>query len=88
MRPLIKNVIITKRFRVAPDQANRGFFWYTDCIFQLQVLFYIYTRATRMPPRDFDLRGQKWRQEVSRVAVQFRKRGEPKSVFIHVVYEN
>ena len=41
-----------------------------------------------MPPRDFDLRGQKWRQEVSRVAVQFRKRGEPKSVFIHVVYEN
>ena len=41
-----------------------------------------------MPPRDFDLRGQKWRQEVSRVAVQFRKRGEPKSVFIHIVYEN
>ena len=28
-----------------------------------------------------------WRQEVSSVAVQFRKRGEPKSVFIHVVHE-
>ena len=41
-----------------------------------------------MLPRDFDLRGQKWRQEVSRIAVQFRRRGEPKSVFIHVVYEN
>ena len=41
-----------------------------------------------MPPRDFDLQEQKWRQEVSPVAVQFRKRGEPKSVFIHVVYEN
>ena len=41
-----------------------------------------------MPPRDFDLQEQKWRREVSRVAVQFRKRGEPKSVFIHVVYEN
>ena len=41
-----------------------------------------------MPPRDFDLQGQKWRQEVSRVAVKFRKRGEPKNVFIHVVFEN
>ena len=81
MRPLIKNVIITKRLHVAPDQANRGFFGHTDCIFQLQALFYIYARATRMPPRDFDLRGQKWRQEVSRV-------GERKGVFIHVVYEN
>ena len=35
------------------DQANRDFFWYTDCIFQLQVLFYIYARATRMPFRVF-----------------------------------
>ena len=33
-----------------------------------------------MPSQDFDLRGQKWRQEVSSVAVQFRKRGEPKNV--------
>ena len=41
-----------------------------------------------MPPRDFDLGGQKWCLEVSRIAVQFRTRGEPKSVFIHVVYEN
>ena len=41
-----------------------------------------------MLSRDFDLRGQKWRQELSSVAVQFRKRGEPKSVFIHVVHEN
>ena len=81
MRPLIKNVIIIKRLHVAPDQANRGFFGHTDCIFQLQALFYIYARATRMPPRDFDLRGQKWRHEVSRV-------GERKGVFIHVVYEN
>ena len=41
-----------------------------------------------MPSRDFDLQGQKWHQEVSRVAVKLRKRGEPKSVFIHVVFEN
>ena len=34
-----------------------------------------------MPPRDFDLRGLKWRHEVSRV-------GERKGVFIYVVYES
>ena len=32
-----------------------------------------------MTSRDFDLREQKWRHEVSSVAVQFRKRGELKS---------
>ena len=35
MRSMIKNVIITKRLHVAPDQANRDFFLHTYCIFQL-----------------------------------------------------
>ena len=30
-----RNVIITQRFHAAPVQANRDFFWHTDCIFQL-----------------------------------------------------
>ena len=30
-----RNVIITYRFLAAPVQANRDFFWHTDCIFQL-----------------------------------------------------
>ena len=38
-----------------------------------------------MTSRDFDLRGQKWRQEVSSVAMQFRKRGEQK-VFLFMLF--
>ena len=30
-----RNVIITYRFLAAPVRANRDFFWYTDCIFEL-----------------------------------------------------
>ena len=33
-----RNVIITQRFHAAPVQANREFFWHTDCIFQQEVL--------------------------------------------------
>ena len=60
-----RNVTITYRFLAAPVQANRGFFWHTDCIFQLYVLFLIYARVTGVPPRDFaflakSLRGQQW----------------------------
>ena len=43
-----RNVTITQRFRAAPDQESRDFSWYTDCIFQLQVHFYIYARATNI----------------------------------------
>ena len=48
-----RNVIITYRFLAAPAQANRDFFWHTDCIFQLQELSLIYARVTRVHPRDF-----------------------------------
>ena len=30
-----RNVIITHRFLAAPFQANRDFFWHSDCIFEL-----------------------------------------------------
>ena len=30
-----RNVVITYRFLAALVQANRDFFWHTDCIFQL-----------------------------------------------------
>ena len=33
--------------------ANRDFFWHTDCIFQLEVLSLIYARVTWVPPRNF-----------------------------------
>ena len=41
-----RNVIIDQLFHAASDQSNRDFFWYTACIFQLSVLFYVYARAT------------------------------------------
>ena len=41
-----RNVIITYRFLAVPVQANRDFFWHTDCIFQLLVLSLIYARVT------------------------------------------
>ena len=50
-----RNVIITYRFLAAPVQANRDFFWHTDCTIQLQVLSLIYARVTRVPLRDFAL---------------------------------
>ena len=48
-----RNVIITYRFLAAPVRANRDFFQYTDCIFELKVLPLIYARVTRVAPRDF-----------------------------------
>ena len=58
-----RNVIITYRFLTAPVQANREFFWHTDCIFYCKYFPLIYARVTRVPPRDFaqkakSLRGQ------------------------------
>ena len=47
-----RNVIIAYRFLAAPVQANRDFFKYTDCIFEL------YGASSGFRPEAKSLRGQ------------------------------
>ena len=68
-----RNVIITYQFPAAPVRANRDFFWYTDCIFKLQVLPLMYARVTRVPPRDFASFAKSLRWQLSHMALKCDK---------------